>query len=274
MRAGGLTFAASPVGQRGDAKHAPEIPDEVRHVSVAHPPGHGGHRIGAGTEQLAGALQAKLRAMTARLHGVDEAAVDFGTNGAWLWNAGVWTQLTAGNPENMVAFNADGDGARELAVDLGTQGLWVWNGGVWGQLGASDPEYLVAADTNHNGLDELIVDFGPAGLSWRQDSGTFSVISGVDAQNLIVLDVDGNGTQELAADFGATDDDLSLLAYLGTVVAQAGVPLLAAARPDLVGCRRLDAGSWFSSAFAGEVGDRVEVQTPGGALWLEIIEIE
>lgn len=42
-------------------------------------------------------------------------------------------------------------------------------------------------------------------------------------------------------DFGATDDDLSLLAYLGTVVAQAGVPLLAAARPDLVGCRRLDA---------------------------------
>jgi type VI secretion system protein ImpC len=42
-------------------------------------------------------------------------------------------------------------------------------------------------------------------------------------------------------DFGATDEDLSLLAHLGAIVAQAGAPLLAAARPDLVGCRRIDA---------------------------------
>ena len=173
--------------------------------------------------------------------GADEAAVDFGTNGAWLWNAGAWTQLTAGNPENMVAFNADGDSARELAVDLGTQGLWVWNGGAWSQLGVGNPDYLVAADTNHNGLDELIVDFGPAGLSWRQDSGTFSVISGVDAQDLVVLDVDGNGTQELAADFGAT----GLWLWSGgswTMLSSADARTLAALDAAGLGSKSLAAG--------------------------------
>lgn len=42
-------------------------------------------------------------------------------------------------------------------------------------------------------------------------------------------------------DFGATEDDLALLAHLGTVASAAGAPLLAAARSDLVGCPRLDA---------------------------------
>lgn len=44
-------------------------------------------------------------------------------------------------------------------------------------------------------------------------------------------------------DFGATEDDLALLAHLGTVAAAAGAPLLAAARTDLLGGPRLDANS-------------------------------
>jgi type VI secretion system protein ImpC len=42
-------------------------------------------------------------------------------------------------------------------------------------------------------------------------------------------------------DVGASDEELTLLAHLGVVASLAGAPLLCAARPDLVGCRRLDA---------------------------------
>jgi len=31
--------------------------------------------------------------------GVDELAIDFGASGAWMWNAGAWTQLSTNNPE-------------------------------------------------------------------------------------------------------------------------------------------------------------------------------
>jgi hypothetical protein len=31
--------------------------------------------------------------------GMDEMALDFGAAGAWMWNEGVWSQISAGNPE-------------------------------------------------------------------------------------------------------------------------------------------------------------------------------
>ncbi len=132
----------------------------------------------------------------------DELAVDFGSLGAWMWNAGAWSQLTPSDPDRLVAFDIDGNGDDEIAADLGTLGLWLWNGGAWGQLSANNPEFLVAADTNDNGIQELIVDFGTLGLWWRQEGGSMSVMSSLDPHNLIVVDADADGSQEVVADFG------------------------------------------------------------------------
>ena len=128
--------------------------------------------------------------------------MDFGASGAWMWNGGAWSQLTANNPENMVPFDIDGNGDKEIAVDLGSLGLWMWNGGVWSQLSVNNAEYLIAADTNDNGIEELIIDFGAAGLRWRQESGYMFGMTAVDPQNIIALDVDNDGAHEVVADFG------------------------------------------------------------------------
>ncbi len=134
--------------------------------------------------------------------GSDEFAIDFGAGGAYMWNAGVWSQLTSNNPENMVPFDIDGNGDKEIAADLGSLGLWMWNGGAWSQLSVNNAEYLIAADTNDNGIDELIIDFGAAGLRWRQESGYMFAMTLFDPQNILALDVDNNGTHEVVADFG------------------------------------------------------------------------
>ncbi len=44
--------------------------------------------------------------------GADELAVDFGPSGAYLYDNGVWTQLTAFNTESMQAADVDGDERR------------------------------------------------------------------------------------------------------------------------------------------------------------------
>jgi hypothetical protein len=72
--------------------------------------------------------------------GEDEAAVDFGAAGIYLYDSGVWTQLSASNPESLVAADVDGDSIDELLADLGASGLWLWNGGAWSQISANDPE--------------------------------------------------------------------------------------------------------------------------------------
>jgi C1A family cysteine protease len=136
--------------------------------------------------------------------GSDEVVMDFGSSGAWMWNGGTWSQLTASNPENMISFDIDGNGDDELAADLGSLGLWMWNGGVWGQLNVNNPEYLIAADTNNNGFEELIIDFGTAGLRWRQEDGFMYGMTGVDPQDIVAIDFDNNGDDEVAADFGTT----------------------------------------------------------------------
>jgi hypothetical protein len=134
--------------------------------------------------------------------GADELAVDFGSLGAWMWNAGAWSQLTPCDPDRMICFDIDGNGDDELALDLGSLGLWMWNGGSWSQLSANDPEFLVAADTDNNGIQELIVDFGSLGLWRRQEGGSMSVMSSLDPHNVIVVNADGDGNQEIVADFG------------------------------------------------------------------------
>jgi hypothetical protein len=134
--------------------------------------------------------------------GAEEFVIDFGPAGAWMRNGAVWSQLTANNPENIIAFNIDGDGDKEIAMDLGALGLWMWNSGVWSQLSVNNPEYMIATDTNNNGIDELFIDFGAQGLWWREENGHMNQVTGVNPQNIIAADIDGNGDHEVVADFG------------------------------------------------------------------------
>jgi hypothetical protein len=134
--------------------------------------------------------------------GADEAAIDFGAAGAWMWNAGAWTQLTTSNPEHMIPLNIDADSSEELAADLGAAGLWLWNGGSWSQLSATNPESLAAADTNANAVDEIFADLGSLGLWWRQEAGTFVNLTSLDPQNVIVANTDADAGKEIVADLG------------------------------------------------------------------------
>ena len=60
--------------------------------------------------------------------------MDFGANGVWVWNAGVWAQILPADPESLLAAQVDqigGNADDEIIADLGTNGVWVWNGGGW-----------------------------------------------------------------------------------------------------------------------------------------------
>ena len=52
--------------------------------------------------------------------GQDEVVVDFGISGIYLYDGGAWTQLSAANPESLVAADVDGDNVDELLADLGS----------------------------------------------------------------------------------------------------------------------------------------------------------
>ena len=71
--------------------------------------------------------------------GRDEAAVDFGTLGVWLWNEGKWVKMTPTDPEHLVAGNLDGDADDEIVGDFGADGIWRWNGSPWTLLSAKIP---------------------------------------------------------------------------------------------------------------------------------------
>jgi len=136
--------------------------------------------------------------------GKDEAAMDFGANGVWVWNAGVWGQILPADPESLLAAQVDqigGNGNDEIIADLGTNGVWVWNGGVWTVLSTMNAESLAASDMDWDGSDEIIGDFGASGL-WIWDGGGWTQIAGIDAQYAMAFSVDGTGGQDLAADFG------------------------------------------------------------------------
>jgi hypothetical protein len=135
--------------------------------------------------------------------GKDEIAVDFGATGAWMWDNGVWTQLTASNPEAMIAADVDADNVDEIIADLGTSGLWLWNAGAWTQLSAVNVETVAAGDVDADGSDEVVGDFGSAGL-WLWNGGAWTQLSGVNAENITIADVNGSGGAEIIGDFGPT----------------------------------------------------------------------
>ncbi len=133
--------------------------------------------------------------------GSAEAAVDFGAAGAWLWDTGAWTQLTAVNPESMIAADVDGDDAAELLADLGSAGLWLWNGGAWNQLSGANANILSAGDIDADGSDEAVCDFAASGL-WLLDGGAWSQLSGANTDHVLTADMNGTGGDEIIGDFG------------------------------------------------------------------------
>jgi hypothetical protein len=135
--------------------------------------------------------------------GVKELAVDLGATGAWLYGHGSWSQLTASNPESLVAADVDGDVVAELLADLGGSGLWLWNAGAWNQLSGVNVDGLAAGDVDDDGADEVAGDFGAAGL-WLLNGGAWNQLSGVNVEQVTAANVNGLGGEEIVGDFGAT----------------------------------------------------------------------
>jgi hypothetical protein len=134
--------------------------------------------------------------------GTDELAVDFGTNGAWMWDSGAWTQLTTMNPEGMITANVDGNTDDELFMEFGYAGLWLWDGGAMTLLSEEDVETMAVGDVDADGNDELVVDFGSIGL-WLYDAGSWTQLSGANVESLVVANLDGSGGAEIVGDFGS-----------------------------------------------------------------------
>ncbi len=134
--------------------------------------------------------------------GAAELAVDFGATGAWLYNGGSWSQLTAANPESLVAADVDGDSVDEILADLGGGGLWLWNAGAWNQLSGVNVDSLAAGDVDVDGADEVVGDFGAVGL-WLNNGGAWTQLSGVNVEQVTVANVNGLDGDEIIGDFGA-----------------------------------------------------------------------
>ncbi|OGD20238.1 MAG: hypothetical protein A2W03_08005 [Candidatus Aminicenantes bacterium RBG_16_63_16] len=135
--------------------------------------------------------------------GRDEAAVDFGTGGVWIYDGGAWTQLTPANPESLLAADVDGDTLDEILADQGANGLWLWNAGEWSQLSAVNGDGMAAGDVDADGAAEVVGDFAAVGL-WLYNAGSWTQLSGVNADWALVRDLDGSGGAEIVGDFGVT----------------------------------------------------------------------
>ncbi len=134
--------------------------------------------------------------------GADEAAVDFGADGVWMYKQGAWSQLTPSNPESLIPANVDADGAAEIIADLGPAGLWLWNAGGWSQLSAVNVESLAAGDVDADGSAEVAADFAAVGL-WLYNGGSWSQLSGANLDHAAMANLDGSGGAEIIGDFGA-----------------------------------------------------------------------
>jgi hypothetical protein len=134
--------------------------------------------------------------------GADEAAFDFGRDGAWLWNGGVWTQILVSEPNLMIAADIDGNNTNEIIGALGAAGLWVWKSGTWNQLSALNPEGLAAGDIDSDGADEVVGDFGSAGV-WVWNGGPWTQLTCSDARSLTIANLGGGGAAVVAS-FGTT----------------------------------------------------------------------
>jgi len=120
----------------------------------------------------------------------DELAVDFGNLGIWHYNAGAWSQISAGGTEFMVLYNNN-----LLVGDFGAAGVYQLDGANWTQLSPSNP------DNNGNAMvpygTGLVVDFGADGL-WYYNGTSWSQISAAGTEFMVVYN-----NNLLVGDFGA-----------------------------------------------------------------------
>ncbi len=134
--------------------------------------------------------------------GLDEAAVDFGTLGVWLWNGGVWGLLTSSNPEHLIAGNLDGNADDEIVGDFGTDGIWAWDSGAWGQLSSQNAELMVSVNIDGDAPEELVVDLGHLGI-WLWNGGSWSQLARDNPEYLMAANTDGDAADELVTGLGS-----------------------------------------------------------------------
>ena len=134
--------------------------------------------------------------------GTKELAIDLGTNGAWMYDSGSWTQLSTMNPEGMITANVDGNTDEELLIEFGFGGLWLYDNGAMNLLSEEDTETMAAGDVDADGSDEVAVDFGATGF-WLYDGGSWTQLSGANLDTMVVANLDGSGGAEIVGDFGA-----------------------------------------------------------------------
>lgn len=151
-------------------------------------------------EQLTSANPSHMRRINLDGDGDQEAAVDFGAGGLWIY--GSWTKLTTYSCEAMEPADLDGDTAEELIADFGSSGLWRNDGISWSSLTSSDAEGILAADTDGDGDDELGVDFGSSGF-YFYDGTTWANLTVSDMERGVVYDLNKNGHEEFLLDFGS-----------------------------------------------------------------------
>lgn len=134
--------------------------------------------------------------------GTDEAVLNFGTLGIWMYNNGAWSQIKDGFAEEMLALNIDGDADDEIVADMGDGGLWLWNDWTLSKISGNDAEGLAVGDLDSSGDEEFLADFGTAGL-WIYDLGHWTQFSGANPDFMVFAQLNGTGWQEIVADFGA-----------------------------------------------------------------------
>ena len=173
---------------------------------------------------------------------LDEAAVDFGALGVWMYDGGGWVQLSPEDPEILLALNIDGDADDEILADQGDGGLNLWNSGSVSQISANDVEGLAVGDVDGSGDEEIIVDLGATGL-WIYDLGGWVQLSAVNPDFMAFAQLNGSGGQEIVADFGA----IGMWVRLGTAWFQAS-----GVNADFFACGDTDANG--TSEIAGDFG--------------------
>lgn len=131
-----------------------------------------------------GVIMANLNSLTAG----DEIAVDFGPTGLWVYDSGVWHQISGVNPDGMIDVSVGNASDDELLVDFGAAGVWRWDmivgtgsyPGNWAQASGVDADGMFRVDDDNDGFSEAHVDFGALGV-WRwEDTASWTQISGLN----------------------------------------------------------------------------------------------
>jgi len=108
--------------------------------------------------------------IAAKLAGIDyEIVADFGSLGLWHWNyttfPGLWTKISNGNAQSILAVDDDWDGYDEIYADFGTSGTWRWDWtDGWTKVSNGNPSASFKSDFWTIGYEEAAFDYGSSGI--------------------------------------------------------------------------------------------------------------